>query len=336
MMMTTENSVCPDCGAIREQDASNCELCGHSFDPTPSSSASPAVEAIPECRRCGHHNSDDARYCNRCGERLTLKPQSLEEDAEIGTKDRSMEKQVGMLIGTSLILLIGMLVVSIWSDKNFKPAPATDSSANSVTASSSITAGGVTLGALSPIEQSSHDSLSTLIEGSDDQNQRLAWMKESVENMVQISRYDYAGVAQEQIARELKSSDSWGTAGTYFLTWMDRQPGGDERTSWARRAVTAFQAALDIDPNDLDIRTDMAFAYLNDPENPMEAIQQTNRVLESDSLHPQANFNRGLMLAQINRLDQAKIQFGKILRITEPGSLIHDRSKEILSELEAR
>ena len=337
--MTIQNT-CPECGAIRENDAQKCDLCGFNFNSDESSSLASKVEAHPissnaNCQRCDHQNPVAAKYCNRCGEKILAKtPQTLEQESSDSSKEESnMRKQVGMLLGTSILLVLGLLAVSIWSDGRFRPE-AEQTAAQSETRPTTVS--NVTLTALPTLQQASFDSLNALIDASGDSNQRLALMKESVDLMVANGRYDYAGIAQEQIATELKDVESWGRAGTFFLTWMDRQPGGEERTSWARKAVSAFQSALDIDPNDLDIRTDMAFAYLNDPENPMEAIQQTNRVLEADSLHPQANFNRGLMLAQINRIDQAVIQFQKVIRISEPGTLIHDRAGDILSEIQSR
>lgn len=337
----TKQNTCPECGAIRENEVEQCVLCGFSFqsgvskDSPTNTMEPPAILAGSSCQRCDHTNPTGSKYCNRCGEHITVKtPESLGlSSPEESKEDSSMKKQVGMLLGTSIILVLGLLAVSVWSDGRFRPE-----AEQTVTESTNRpnSAGNVTLTALPVLQQATLDSLNTLIDASSDANQRLALMKESVDLLVANGRYDYAGIGQEQIATELADVESWGRAGTFFLTWMDRQPGGEERTSWARKAVSAFQSALDIDPNDLDIRTDMAFAYLNDPENPMEAIQQTNRVLEADSLHPQANFNRGLMLAQINRVDQAVLQFQKVIRISEPGTLIHDRAGDILAEIQSR
>jgi len=338
----TKQNTCPECGAIRENDAEHCVLCGFTFQSkesgnavVPSANLSNRESNNASCQRCDHANPTGSKYCNRCGEKIAVStPQSLGlESSDKSAEDSGMRKQVGMLLGTSVFLVLALLAISVWSDGRFRPQ-AQETTAQ--TESQAITAGNITLSPLPGNQQASLDSLNNLIDGSADANQRLALMKESVDLMVNNGRYDYAGIGQEQIAAEMKDVESWGRAGTFFLTWMDRQPGGEERTSWARRAVSAFQSALDIDPNDLDVRTDMAFAYLNDPENPMEAIQQTNRVLEADSLHPQANFNRGLMLAQINRRDQAVTQFQKVLRISEPGTLIHDRAGDILSELQSR
>jgi lipoprotein NlpI len=66
----------------------------------------------------------------------------------------------------------------------------------------------------------------------------------------------------------------------------------------------------------------------------MMAIQETNRVLESDSLHIQANFNRGIMLSQINRLDQAIEQFETVKRIIgDPQDPVYQRAQDAIARL---
>jgi hypothetical protein len=44
----------------------------------------------------------------------------------------------------------------------------------------------------------------------------------------------------------------------------------------------------------------------------MEAIRQTNLVLEKDADHLMANYNKGVFLMRINRLDQALEQFERV------------------------
>jgi cytochrome c-type biogenesis protein CcmH/NrfG len=107
------------------------------------------------------------------------------------------------------------------------------------------------------------------------------------------------------------------------------------RGAYAKKAIAAYASALEINPDNLDIRTDMAIAYMYDPDNPMKAIQETNRVLEQDSLHVQANFNRGVMLANINRIDQAVAQFRKVQRIVgDDSSPIYQRAEQAIDRLQ--
>jgi tetratricopeptide (TPR) repeat protein len=116
--------------------------------------------------------------------------------------------------------------------------------------------------------------------------------------------------------------------------WMENQQ-GDERVKAAQRAARDYEKALAIDPDNLDVRTDLGVAYLNDPSSPMLAIQNTNMVLEADSNHVQANFNKGVMLAQIGRTQEAIHHFQKVVRLSKEGDPAHDRALELLGQLGA-
>jgi cytochrome c-type biogenesis protein CcmH/NrfG len=116
--------------------------------------------------------------------------------------------------------------------------------------------------------------------------------------------------------------------------WMEGQS-GPERVKSAQRAARAYEKALELDPDNLDVRTDLGVAYLNDPSSPMLAIQNTNQVLEADSNHVQANFNKGVMLAQIGRTQEAVRLFEKVIQLSDPGEPAHERAQQILGQLGA-
>jgi tetratricopeptide (TPR) repeat protein len=146
-------------------------------------------------------------------------------------------------------------------------------------------------------------------------------------------RLDLAGPVQEEIASDLDTEAEWIRAGNAYYDWMEMQT-GTPRTYFARKAISAYQRALEINPGNHDVRTDMAIAYLYDPENTMQAILNTNMVLGEDSTHVQANFNRGIMLLQIGRFEQAKDQFRKVLELVgDPQSAVYQRAEAALRRL---
>jgi len=115
------------------------------------------------------------------------------------------------------------------------------------------------------------------------------------------------------------------------------QPPGQERTTYARKAIAAYERALRINPDNLDARTDMALAYFYDPEQPMLAIQNINEVLAADSTHIQANYNRGYLLFQIGRYEQAIAQFGLVMRLVDdPADPIYVRAQAAVETVRQR
>jgi tetratricopeptide (TPR) repeat protein len=146
-------------------------------------------------------------------------------------------------------------------------------------------------------------------------------------------RLDFAADQTVLIAEAIGSEEEWVLAGNLYFDWMQRAPDA-QKAPWAQKAVGSYQAALELNPDNLDVRTDMAIAYLYDPQNSMMAIQETTRVLESDSLHIQANFNRGIMLNQINRTDQAIEQFEKVKRIIgDAEDPVYQRAESAIAQL---
>ena len=110
---------------------------------------------------------------------------------------------------------------------------------------------------------------------------------------------------------------------------------GEDRTTYAQLAAQCYERSVGLDGTDLDVRTDLATAYLNDGQNPMQAVETVKEVLAEDPDHVRANFNFGLMLAQINRADQAQEQFEKVIALTEPGGPVRQRAEQELARLEA-
>lgn len=154
---------------------------------------------------------------------------------------------------------------------------------------------------------------------------------------VRNQRLDLAASVQEAIAHDVNSEVEWVRSGNLFYDFMEMQPPGEQRTTYARKAIFSYERALEINPDNLDARTDMALAYYYDPAQPMLAIQNINQVLAADSTHIQANYNRGYLLFQIGRYDQAIAQFGRVMRlVNDPTDPIYVRAQAAVETVRQR
>ena len=134
----------------------------------------------------------------------------------------------------------------------------------------------------------------------------------------------------------MNSEVEWVRSGNLYYDWMELQ-GSALRTAYARKAIASYSRALEINPNNLDARTDMALAYFYDPQRPMDAIRNITMVLEADSTHIQANYNRGYLLFQIGRYDQSVEQFEKVLRLVgNPEDPIYRRAETAIQTVRQR
>ena len=306
----------------------------------------------PECDTCGHRNPGGSRFCNRCGSRLVpnraidsgersagtiahasqVIAEARESKAshegksgkitDLGTTDKAVGKQVIIVVSAALLLVVALYAVTTMS--------------------------GGSGGSFDSIAQPSQDqqTVEPLASQWQDREGRLMSEIEQATGDAQIDarrrlidmyfaadRLDFAADQTVLIAEAIGSEDEWILAGNLYFDWMQRAP-DTQKAPWAQKAVGAYQAALDMNPDNLDVRTDMAIAYLYDPQNSMLAIQETNRVLAADSTHIQANFNRGIMLNQINRTDQAIEQFERVKRIIgNPEDPVYQRAEGAIAQL---
>lgn len=361
--------VCETCGAAVTSD--RCELCGtpvskpvqdeavrvdetlHVDDPftadednhrpkTDEAAAPSKPVSKLVCATCGAANRSDARFCDQCGEELeqpdivakpkappvkSVKAASRQED---GSSPEEKPK-IGLYVAGAIAAVVALYLISVLTgNPSSEPSPppqdvaSTESSGGDVDSYLPEDAG--LAGSLSETKDQ--------LEAATDPGRRQALLEELVQSYAGAGRLDLAGREQEKLAAEVNSAEAWATAGNLHFDWMEGQS-GPERVRSAQRASKAYEKALELDPDNLDVRTDLGVAYLNDPSSPMLAIQNTNMVLDVDSNHVQANFNKGVMLAQIGRTDEAVRLFRKVTQLSSPGQPAHERAKQVLSQLGA-
>lgn len=358
---------CKACGGGLNPDDERCYLCGTPAGvdpdeiervevtvpgdtPAPVSAASSADRPV-FCNSCGWKNPPASRFCAQCGTALQqlegaahggggatpgpslagaalsgpgTEPDRLPPGQATGTGavEEGVGKRVGIIVGSAVMIVLALYLISALNARpagQGGPQPPAEISTEGFAP--------VPIGIAQQIEILD-DSLAA---GADP----APVLERKVGLYVSAGRYDLAAQAQEELAIAAGTEDAWTLAGNLYYDSMDRAPDGSEqRTALAKRAIAAYREVLNINPDNLDVRTDMAVAYLWDPDNPMSAIQETQAVLERDSLHVQANFNRGIMLSQIGRMDQAIEQFRKVQRIVnDPESDLHQRADAAIASL---
>ncbi|RMH59378.1 MAG: hypothetical protein D6685_11235, partial [Bacteroidetes bacterium] len=239
-----------------------------------------------------------------------------------------VRRQIALLVGISAVLVVALFLVTSVS-KELQAPPAGSAAAPSMATTPEDPHEDVPLPA-SVAEQVAR--LEAAIDAADGA-ERLARQRELVNLYIGVGRYGSAAQIQEAIATAANTAEDWRRAGDLFYDWMDTlQDQTPEKRAAADRAIQAYQRALELDPDNLDVRTDMATAYLQS-SSPMLGVQEIKAVLDEDPNHLQARFNYGIMLSMINRPEQAIEQFEAVQRIAGPESPFYRQAEEAIAAL---
>ncbi len=309
------------------------------------------------CNQCGHGNPSGSKFCSKCGSALqhldatentardlkanvtntgevasnpgipatVISPTADENpvgenDAQTGSS--IVGRQITIIVGAGVLIVLALYMINSLSESDTQtPGPAD-------TQISAPVSGPLT----GPFAEKA-DSLVSAVESSTGED-KIQKQSELLDLYQSATRLDLAAGIAEEIAIIRNTESAWIFAGNLYFDWMDRQGQADVKSAFAQKAIAAYGKALAINPDNLDVRTDMGIAYMYDPTRPMMAIQETMKVLAIDSLHVQANFNRGIMLRQINRIDQAIAQFEKVKRIVgDPNNPVYQRAQAAIKSI---
>lgn len=279
------------------------------------------------CTDCGARIAEDADRCALCGSLrsdVVVVPQSGASGSAEEKKPGSLGARVAMLVGIPVLIVIALFMITEMSRQRVQPEaapvaamPAEMRSAAAIDEFESIPVASQYAPAV--------DSLQALVR-SGDGTTALEAQRELVRFMAEIGRIDRAAIEQQRLARRTGVTADWRHAGTLLYAWMEAIY-NERKTDVALLAIEAFGKVLAENPDDVDIRADLGWAYQYDPQNPMEAIRQTNLALEQDPDHLAANYNRAVFLLRINRINEALEQFGRVVALAEDGS-VYERQAE--------
>ena len=337
--MGNKGATCIECGARLEAEGTQCTLCGWRAGIADISalSGSAADEAAFEsrpvfCNACRWENPAGSRFCAQCGARLqemvpkaqppVQPPVHQSDPASAPAAVTGMPAgQVAVVVVAALVLVVALYLVTVESKRTHPRAAA---EASPPTAFEAAPVSGPLAEQLAALDAEIQ---------SDTGLARLTRQREKAYVLMQSDRLDLAAMEYQRIAESTGSVEDWRIAGDLFYDWMSEEEDVNSRAQIAASAIAAYEFVLQIQPDNLGVRTDLATAYLN-TGNPMRGVAEIKRVLEADSTHLDANFNYGLMLWRIGRTDQAATQFEKVMALADNPSAHYSRASEALRTLQ--
>jgi len=123
-----------------------------------------------------------------------------------------------------------------------------------------------------------------------------------------------SGVYARRIAEESDDAEDWGIAATTFSLCLQRE-GADDKTLQfcSAQAEEAYQAAISLDPEDLDARINLAVSYTDYPpaNEPMKGILMLVDLEKKNPGNARLNITLGQLAIKTNQLERAAERFGK-------------------------
>ena len=270
---------------------------------------------------------------------LVLPPDELPVDAARAPEPEGIGKRLGLLLGSALLLVAALFALSLIlgdgpSEAEMRPNP-TQPPPDAQRPDEPLPAGSVTsvFGELSAEATGLISQLEDEIDAATGA-ERTAAQRRMVDLLIGFGRPDLAAQAQSDLARETDDPIAYERAGDLYSEWLDLLDTGS-RAPIAQRSVAMYDAARERGQNSLDLRARQSWALQYDSSSdPMRAIQETLSILEEDSLHIGANFNRGWMNMQIGRPSEAKRYFARIVRVAGADSPQGRNSAQIIARID--
>ncbi|MBK7682250.1 MAG: tetratricopeptide repeat protein [Bacteroidetes bacterium] len=81
------------------------------------------------------------------------------------------------------------------------------------------------------------------------------------------------------------------------------------------KAITNYQKVLELNPNNLNAKTDLGACYADGTSEPMKGIMLLRDVVAADPNHEMAQYNLGMLSVKSGQLDKAIERFQKVPEI---------------------
>ena len=122
-----------------------------------------------------------------------------------------------------------------------------------------------------------------------------------------------------QKAKGTNNADHWTEAGERFLLNAKYMGDGAQKKNWFAQSRTCFEKAVEIAPEDLDIKVDLGVcliegaSFLGTP--PMEGIGMLKTVEQADPNNIKVLINLGYFAIKSGQYDKAEERFNKVIEI---------------------
>ncbi|MCF8319267.1 MAG: tetratricopeptide repeat protein [Sphingobacteriaceae bacterium] len=155
-------------------------------------------------------------------------------------------------------------------------------------------------------------SLETALKNADEPS-KLALYKQLAQKWDDVNVATPSAFYKELVAQTESSYENWVKAGDQLTTAYQTTQDSTSQPALVQKAITAYQAALKLNPASLDAKTGLGTAYVSGTPNPMQGITLLLEVVKEDPKNVKANTNLGLFSMRSGQFDKAVTRFKTVI-----------------------
>ena len=155
-------------------------------------------------------------------------------------------------------------------------------------------------------------SLETALKNADEPS-KLALYKQLAQKWDDVNVATLSAFYKELVAQTESSYENWVIAGDQLTTAYQTTQDSTSQPALVQKAITAYQAALKLNPASLDAKTGLGTAYVSGTPNPMQGITLLLEVVKQDPKNIKANTNLGLFAMRSGQFDKAVTRFKTVI-----------------------
>ncbi len=155
-------------------------------------------------------------------------------------------------------------------------------------------------------------SLETALKNADEPS-KLALYKQLAQKWDDVNVATPSAFYKELVAQTESSYENWVIAGDQLTTAYQTTQDSTSQPALVQKAITAYQAALKLNPASLDAKTGLGTAYVSGTPNPMQGITLLLEVVKKDPENIKANTNLGLFAMRSGQFDKAVTRFKTVI-----------------------
>ncbi len=119
----------------------------------------------------------------------------------------------------------------------------------------------------------------------------------------------------EEHAKQSPDEKTWLNAAYRYFDAFRSTTDSVKRAVMVQDAIHCYQNVLDINPKNLDAKTDLGVCYAEGTGNPMQGIMMLREVVTENPQHENAQFNLGVLSMRSGQYEKAVDRFQKVLSI---------------------